>query len=332
MKNILLGKTALLFSLIVIASSCEHKDLCYNHDEHSAHCSLVVSAKYDLSVEADYLGRTDESLYPSEPEGLRVLVYSENAEPSVNNLPTHGGKVNLTEGQHSLLFYNNDTEYIVFDDITSSVTARATTRSRSRASYNGNSLVSRDEKTVNPPDMLFGAYRDNYRSVMSMTNDSIQVTMHPLVYSYIVYFNVASGISSIAYARAALAGMAGSVYINSGVTSDEEVTVLFDCDVNTTQNRVESIFKSFGVPGYPASGYARGQHIYAIELELRLVNGDTIVFDYDVTDQVENMPHGGVITINNIIVPRVEPSGSAAPFEVDVSDWSDFQEIPITIK
>jgi hypothetical protein len=155
--------------------------------------------------------------------------------------------------------------------------------------------------------------------------------MHPLVYSYIVYFNIKSGMSSIAYARAAIAGMAGSVYINSGITSDEEVTVLFDCDLNAEQNRVESIFKSFGVPGYPASGYARGQHIYAIELELRLVNGETLTFDYDVTDQVENLPHGGVIIIDDILVPNVEPSGSAAPFDVDVSEWGPWQEIPINM-
>jgi hypothetical protein len=331
MKNTTLGKISFLFCLITALTSCEHKDLCIHHDEHSLHCGLVVEAEYDLSVEADYLGRTDDILFPVEPEGLRMLVYSNDATPTIHNLDVHGGKVSMTEGPHTLLFYNNDTEYIVFDDMTSSVYARATTRTRTRASYNGNSYVSREEKTVNPPDMLFGAYIGDYYSAMQQYNDTIQVTMHPLVYSYIVYFNIKSGMSSIAYARAAIAGMAGSVYINSGITSDEEVTVLFDCDLNAEQNRVESIFKSFGVPGYPASGYARGQHIYAIELELRLVNGETMTLDYDVTDQVENLPHGGVIIIDDILVPNVEPSGSAAPFDVDVSEWGPWQEIPINM-
>jgi hypothetical protein len=327
MKLKLLGKVILLFSIVVLTASCENKDLCYTHDQHSLHCSLVVNAEYDLEVEADYHERTDEILFPTEPEGLRMLIYNGEQSPSVYNFPAHGGKINITEGLHSLLFYNNDTEYIVFDDLTSSVYARATTRTRTRSSYSGNTYITREEKTVNPPDMLFGAYVADYYSEPKMTNDTLNVTLRPLVYSYIVDFNISSGMSSIAYARAALAGMAGSVYINSGYTSDEEVTVLFDCDLKS--NCVEGIVQSFGIPGYPVSGYARGERVYALNLELRLVNGSTLYFDYDVTKQVENLPHGGIITVDNIEIPTVEPTGTAAPFDVDVADWGDPIELPI---
>ena len=39
----------------------------------------------------------------------------------------------MSEGVHSLLFYNNDTEYIVFSGLSASATATATTRTLTRS-------------------------------------------------------------------------------------------------------------------------------------------------------------------------------------------------------
>jgi hypothetical protein len=255
-----------------------------------------------------------------------MLVYNSDYNHSINNLEIHGGSVILSEGQHSLLFYNNDTEYIVFDDLSSSVTARATTRSRNRATYIGNSYFRGNEVTVNQPDMLFGAYVEDYYSRLSITSDTVNVTLRPFVYSYLIDFNVTKGINSVAYSRGAIAGMASSVYINNGVTSDDVVTVLFDSEVKG--NSIEGIVRTFGAPSWPINDSStRIAPVYAVNLELRLVDGSTLTFDYDVSDQVANQPHGGVIVIDDIELPEVENSGTAAPFEVDVTEWGPAQSI-----
>lgn len=67
----------------------------------------------------------------------------------------------MTEGRHSILFYNNNTEYIVFNDLTSSATATATTRTRTRAGF---SELHKDERTVGQPDMLYGSYLGEYEA------------------------------------------------------------------------------------------------------------------------------------------------------------------------
>lgn len=41
----------------------------------------------------------------------------------------------MPEGTHELLFYNNDTEYIVFDGVAASESATATTRGVTRSSF-----------------------------------------------------------------------------------------------------------------------------------------------------------------------------------------------------
>ena len=59
----------------------------------------------------------------------------------------------MPEGTHELLFYNNDTEYIVFDGVAASESATATTRGVTRSSFHE---LHAGERTVNQPDMLYG--------------------------------------------------------------------------------------------------------------------------------------------------------------------------------
>lgn len=65
----------------------------------------------------------------------------------------------MPEGTHELLFYNNDTEYIVFDGVEASESATATTRGVTRSSFQE---LHAGERTVNQPDMLYGAYMEEY--------------------------------------------------------------------------------------------------------------------------------------------------------------------------
>lgn len=127
-------------------------------------------------------GMEYDALRPGTPEGLRVQIYNEDGSNSVVNVAPEGDIVQMSPGEHSLLLYNNDTEYIVFDDMQSYSRARATTRTRSRSSYMGNSYMEdNDENTVNAPDMLYGNYMESYTAERKTETDLLSVTMHPLV-------------------------------------------------------------------------------------------------------------------------------------------------------
>ena len=103
-----------------------------------------------------------DALRPGTPGGLRVQVYNTDGTNNVVNIAAEGDIVQMRPGEHSLLFYNNDTEYIVFDDMQYYSKARATTRTRSRSSYIGNSYMEdSEENTVNAPDMLYGDYMES---------------------------------------------------------------------------------------------------------------------------------------------------------------------------
>ncbi|WP_436510043.1 DUF5119 domain-containing protein [Bacteroides fragilis] len=272
-----------------------------------------------------------DALRPGTPEGLRVQIYNEDGSNSVVNVAPEGDIVQMSPGEHSLLLYNNDTEYIVFDDMQSYSRARATTRTRSRSSYMGNSYMEdNDENTVNAPDMLYGNYMESYTAERKTETDLLSVTMHPLVFTYLVRYEFSHGLEYVALARGALSGMAEAVWLNSGRTSEESATVLYDCTLQDFG--AQASVRSFGIPDYPNEHYttrAGGQ--YGLNLEVRLKNGDIKTFDFDVTEQVAAQPQGGVIVVSGIEISDEEGQKGGSGFEVDVNDWGEYEDVELPL-
>ena len=161
-------------SIVIMAlltlTACEYKELCYTHSEHAHRYHINVIADYRHDWEECHEGPNwkeiwpehyvdYDSLRPKMPTGLRAVAYNKKGDYNINNIKPNGGIVTLYEGVNDILFYNNDTEYIVFmrtgDGVTTRVTTRATTRSRTRASYTGSPYANEGEPTLTPPDMLY---------------------------------------------------------------------------------------------------------------------------------------------------------------------------------
>lgn len=335
-----------VLALGLIANSCVYKDLCYHHDVHAPHYDLVVKATYDQQWEYRYLSGPDwktlwpslqygfdyDALRPEVPEGLRVVAYYSDAGSKITNLPPQGGTLKLSKGKHDLLFYNNDTEFIVFSDMQQYATAYATTRTRTRASYLGSPFApTKDENTLNPPDVLYSDFVSQYdMTVGSLTAPEIDITMYPLVFTYHVRYNFTSGLEYVALARGVLAGMASEVFLNDGRTSPNTCSVLYDCQVDESQSVVTSDVHSFGIPDFPNENYVtKADQTFGLNLEVRLKNGTMLSWDFDVTDQVKAQPHGGVITVGDLVVTDEQGVPGSSGFLVDVTDWGEFNDIYI---
>ena len=97
------------------------------------------------------------------------------------------------------------------------------------------------------------------------------VTMHPLVFKYLVRYEFSKGLEYVGLVRGALSGMAAAVYMHSGQTSADAATLLYDCTLEPWG--AQAIVRTFGVPDWPNSLYqpTRGQRSYALNLEVRLI-------------------------------------------------------------
>lgn len=343
-RNII--KPLLLCALAFLSVGCR-KDLCYDHDEHSFGYRVLVVSDWECEWERQYgcnwkadwppvgLDIPYDDLRPVPAEGIAAILYDEQDGEMVHkrevHLPTDGGKLSTDATTRALLFYSDDSEYIIFTDIASLTRASATTRTRTRASF---TELHANERTVNPPDMLYGHYIADYLPQRVEGFPPLNITMRPLVYTYIIRYKIESGAQYVALARGALAGMAESVYLHDGSTDDRTATLLYDCTLS--DYGVEARVMSFGIPGFPDHYYGRaaaeeGEHRYDLNLELMLKNGKTLNFDFDVTDQMADQPRGGVITVSGIRISDEDGKSGGSGFQATVDGWGDQKDIDLPL-
>lgn len=336
---------AMALVMSVMCVSCR-QEICYDH-----YPSLDVRFAWEQEWERDYgmnhFATWDperhryeyEELRPDVPEWVKMVRYSEDDRISESFFNPEGKKFDVDEeDDFSLLFYNGDTEYIILSDMASLHDVRATATTRTRA---GSSLQAMQElynatRTTNSPDVIYSAYIEHVRGFKSHEVTPVPVKMQPLVYTYLVYFEFEHGIEHVALARGALGGMADGVYLRTGVTTDETSIILFDCDIHSDACSCQ--VRSFGIPGFPDSYFGRGApsrtRPYTLNLEVKLRNGKTVEFDYDITDQMKNQPRGGVIRIGGVRIEDEQAQGEpvGGGFNVSVSDWEkDTEEIVVPI-
>lgn len=347
MKYSRIIKYSVAVAVLLSVASCDHKELCFDHPEHALRYDTDVKISYNREWELPYKNQTDwqaewneaefgmsyNSLLPQEPSGVRVAMYAQEPPRLVDNIGAHGGTIRMRPGLNSVIFYNNDTEYIVFDDMDNFASAKATTRSRSRSTYQGNPFASdygsRAETTVAPPDMLYAYYVDDYLQNKVEEPQKMNVLMQPLVFTYLVRYEFDAGMEYVGIARGALSGMAESVSLSSGRTSKEPATILFDCELKPWG--VEAIVCSFGVPDFPNDLYSRAGNEYGLNLEVRLRNGKMFSFDFDISSQIEKQPHGGVITVGGLSISDEDGWEGGSGFDVSVDGWGEWEDIDIEL-
>lgn len=326
--------------LLSVLASCRD-ELCYNH-----YRSVAMSFAWEQEWERDYgmnhhgtwnapyHGIEYDAIRPRQPEWANIIKFAADSSRYEIYLKSAGGNLIVDEGEgQSFLIYNGDTEYIVLSDMASLSEARASATARSRSSISYIEEIYPDTRSTNPPDALYSAYVDNLPSVELHEIKPLPVKMQPLVYTYLVRYEFEYGLQHVALARGALGGMAESVYLRTGTTSDNPTIILYDCDV--ASYGCYALVRSFGVPGFPDEYYGRAEggdsdRKYTLNLEVRLTNGTYVEFNFDITDQIDKQPRGGVIEVSGI---RIEDAQNTiqSGFEIDVDGWGEREDIDLPI-
>lgn len=332
---------AVMLAVLPMLVSCR-QELCYNHFP-----TLEIGLQWEREWERDYgmshqsnwdseyHGVGYEELKPSVPEWVNIVRYNSDGSNEERFLTPDGGSLTLSESAHpSFLLYNGDTEYVVLSDMVSLLSARASATLRSRSTLSTVMKRHPDAHTTNPPDILYSAFIENAPAVKNHETTQMSVNMQPLVYTYVIRYEIEHGLEHVSLARGALGGMAESVYLRDGVTSDESIIILFDCDM--TPYGCEAHVRSFGVPGFPDEYYGKGDsepapdRPYTLNLELMLKNGNIVEYNYDIADQLKNQPRGGVIKISGVCIED-EEAQYASGFDVDVSGWGEHEDIDLPV-
>lgn len=328
--------------MLPIMTACR-KDICYNH-----YAAIDVKLTWEQEWERDYGAKHPDSwdaalydgtkyddLRPDRPEWVSMIKYSEDENADERFLNQNGGEV-IVDGnaRQSYLFYNGDTEYIIISDIASVADARATSTSRSRSSISYITERHPNVRSMNPPDVLYSAFIEEAPQVNFHELYPLPVKMQPLVYTYVIRYEFDHGQEHVSQARGALGGMAESVYLRNGVTSEESAIILYDCQV--TSYGCEARVRTFGVPGFPDIYYGRSPdetapRTYSLNLEVLMINGKTKEFNFDISDQIANQPRGGVIVVKDMKIDDDEVLQDSG-FDAEVDGWGGHEYVDLPVQ
>lgn len=332
----------------------------------------------DWKTEWQYMW--DESLHGplgySEPSGVRANVFSLNESNerfnyTTRNLPKSGGRVNLTTRQsYDMVFFNNDTEYILFYSDDANDYLYATTRSNAKTAY------TRAYAHYNQPDQLFGTYLHD----LYVTDDPDAYTIHYDANGYPYYlYNITASLTPYTFIYLCQVmllnnndeegkriigcngisadGLAGGVDLFTRVTDSLNLVAITQEDVKPIQaNRPLRLpdgtqtegdifaarIMTWGIPGIDplekimARTEVQPQDSIEVGIGLTLRNGNVHSIQRNITELIKRKPAGGIITI---VIDAAEIPDSiigekpkpGGGFDASVDNWENEIEADIII-
>lgn len=323
----------LLFSLLSILSSCNHKELYY---EENAQFRL-------LKVAFDWSQLTGHE----KPEGMRVIFFPKDgkSEPWIFDFPKgETRQIELPENDYGVISMNYDTNGIVWKNPNSYLDFTADTRDTKSPDGEQASLT---------PSWLCGDHIDwvsvnashaaassasagsagSAESAGSSENGVQVITLYPksMVCRYTYEVNGIRKLERIADIRASLSGMSGSLLMAADrLPYSLSERLLFGGDV--IANQLRGGFYTFGCTQGGTQGGTQGiaaQNLF--KLFIRSKSGKLHVLEQDVSVQVHSVPVvGHVGDVHLVINLDFEipdegggGSGGGAGFDVGVDNWGD---------
>lgn len=168
------------------------------------------------------------------------------------------------------------------------------------------------------PGHLFVASERNIHIPQHITEDVfiIKTTARTIVESWTVEINGITGMEWVGSVAMILSGQVGSNFLATNTRSTDPVAIYFD--VISAQRRsafISSHFETFGRE-------KRSGDVALLSILFTDIAGHPYMYNFDVSDQMENNPRQHIVINGDIGIPKPEVGGGFAP---TVDDWKEFE-------
>ena len=309
----LLLQAAIVFTALLFLSSCEHKDLQYDH---SRTAELQVVFNWNKAPEAA-------------PETMRLYLFPLNGgRPYTYEFTDYrGGCINVPADRYKVVCVNSDTESVLYRniDLFDSFEAYAPDGVLSVGAF----LVPRaegtsEERVAKSPDRLYSARLDDLTVELSKENQT--VTLYPEL-SVCRYRVEIRNVSNLQYVSSdgiagSLSGMSGGLLVGRNELTPEAVTVPFEV-ISDGVSTLTADFLAFGQLGFTNPPHKLV--IYAI-----MADGSKNYYTFDVTTQVDEAasPHDVHVLLDGLPLPK--PIVNGGGFHPVVDEWQNIDvDVPM---
>lgn len=304
-------KTLYILSLLAGAalSSCEHKELCYDHP-HTGFVRVVF----------DWTHAPEAS-----PETMSLYLFPESSSEALRYEFTdrRGGEIAVPMGIYGALALNSDTERLLFRNINRRETFEVYTREDNllgtlgvRSDNAPRAEETQDERVASQPDKLWCVGAEDIELVRGVSEQTVTLCPSRAVRSYTVEIRNAENLKHVKDLSGSLSGMAGGLCLDSKEPTAEAVIIPFAASVTQDMTGIEGELLAFGP--CPQAETAHKLVIYAV-----LKNGEKWYYTYDVTDQVRGAsdPYNVHIVLDGLPLP--EPIIDGGGFQPGVDGWKE---------
>lgn len=297
----------------LLLTSCEHKDLCYNHF-HTTKTQVVF----------DWKDAPDAT-----PETMRLYLFPmDGGKPQVYEFTDYrGGSVNVPAGCYKVLCVNSDTESVLYRNIDlfdgfEAYTPDAVLNVRA-------SLLPRPENTsgeriAKSPDYLASACLDNVTIEASQKDQMVILYPKPSVCRYRVTI---TNVSNLKYISSdgifgVLSGMSEGVLVGCNKPTFTPVTVPFGV-ISDGISTLTADFWSFGQT-------ASEDYVHKLVIYVIMSDGSKNYYTFDVTRQIDQAadPHDIHILLDGLPLPK--PIVNGGGFQPTVDEWQNIEvDVPM---
>ncbi len=168
------------------------------------------------------------------------------------------------------------------------------------------------------PDHLFVARERNIHIPQHISEDVfiIRTTAHSVVESWTVEIDGIEGMEYVGSVSMMLSGQVSSNFISTNTRSEEPIAIYFD--VISAQRRNSVLYSQFETFGREkTSGETALLSVLFTDVE-----GHPYMYNFDVSDQMENNPEQHIIIRTDINIPKPEAGGG---FKPEVDGWKEHE-------
>lgn len=366
-------KNRLLISALILAAAL------------AAGCSiepplyLRSSVKSIVSVEADVnislmwqINWEVQWTYRWDPAVLGPVGYDENVDGMSLHIYPHddqGGHLSHTQknfrgkttdipfvvGTYDLLFYNNDSEVLLFreeedkDDIicytrviSSGLRESKPVRTEQQKimGTKASGKAPENEPVTYMPDGLFSLYDQNHEISENLDDYEyidgkyvilIKGELTPASYIHLVQVNLKNNDGRIiGSGGAVLTGVADGVNLMTKTGESKTVSIPTEVVMDEDRDMLGMRFCSFGIPGcnpYDKGSVDASVSEHCLVLNVMYANSSYKNISVDLTDQIRSLPLGGVIVLDLDVndFPPGDGGEGGSGFNVLITDWDEVQ-------
>jgi len=286
--------------MLICISGCERRDL---YD--------IPTGK--LYIKINWQQEKDKS------EFFYVVLYPRNNNNEVIKefIESNGGEILVPRGIYDVLIYSYNYESIIVNLTNSFTSSYATTSAiTSNLIYkNGNS---KDEQILNGTDSIF--YIGKYEGInieRADNNYEIEITPKNIIKNYEIKIKVVNK-ESVSSVSGVLSGFSGSYLL--GVQALENNSVSIYSEAYFSNDWLILPINTFGIVGSCSN--------HTLTLKFTLLNGEKQTKSFDIKNNVNAIPNGGIIILDStIVIPIVTGGGIGGT----VGNWGDEEGVEIVL-